>query len=450
MEFMKNGFEFAGEIITRESEHYETSRWIWNRAIDVRPKALLYCKNIVDVCTAINYVRYSNDTCRITTGGHSNLGFCTGDDTIVINVGRINECEYNEESHLLYTGCGQTSYSVCKTLLKHKCFYPGPDASSCIGTWAMCGGIGCGSRIFGLGCDHLIQAEMVDYRGEIVIANYYQNQDLFWALRGAGAGNFGVVTGLTYALPPIEISTCYFELYIPICTRSIMVEFLEVWIHWLEEGEFRMNSQITLCNTFHEGKYLHAFGISCLAVEETKRKLRCFEAVRGLRIVCESRNYCGILESRHFFRAPCVKQCCLGRFCHECLERREIEALVDIIWGRRAEGSILSSLTFTGMGGMISNYSNQATSFCYRDAKFLITLRTEWFDNECYSENLFWMLQKYECIKCFTRGGYIYQPYKNYENYETEYYGENVEWLKQVKAKYDPYSFFQFPQCLKI
>jgi len=38
--------------------------------------------------------------------------------------------------------------------------------------------------------------------GDYVIANPYQNEDLFWALRGGGGGTWGVVTSVTYKTHP--------------------------------------------------------------------------------------------------------------------------------------------------------------------------------------------------------------------------------------------------------
>ncbi|KFY74375.1 hypothetical protein V498_09987, partial [Pseudogymnoascus sp. VKM F-4517 (FW-2822)] len=38
--------------------------------------------------------------------------------------------------------------------------------------------------------------------GELVTANAFQNQDLFWALRGGGGGTFGVVTEATIRVFP--------------------------------------------------------------------------------------------------------------------------------------------------------------------------------------------------------------------------------------------------------
>ena len=45
-------------------------------------------------------------------------------------------------------------------------------------------------------------------QGELVIANDYQNQDLYWALRGGGGGTFGVVVSVTlktFPEPPVVI-----------------------------------------------------------------------------------------------------------------------------------------------------------------------------------------------------------------------------------------------------
>ena len=48
----------------------------------------------------------------------------------------------------------------------------------------------------GLSCDNLIGVDVVLADGSFVMASEQDNEDLFWAVRGAGA-NFGIVTGLT-------------------------------------------------------------------------------------------------------------------------------------------------------------------------------------------------------------------------------------------------------------
>ena len=64
------------------------------------------------------------------------------------------------------------------------------------------GGFGLLTRGFGMASDNLLAAEVVVASGsdgaEAIIVDEQNNSDLLWALRGAGNGDFGIVTSLTY------------------------------------------------------------------------------------------------------------------------------------------------------------------------------------------------------------------------------------------------------------
>ncbi|KID79225.1 uncharacterized protein G6M90_00g021880 [Metarhizium brunneum] len=49
----------------------------------------------------------------------------------------------------------------------------------------------------GMASDNALEFKVVNAKGELVTANSYKNQDLFWALRGGGGGTFGVVISVT-------------------------------------------------------------------------------------------------------------------------------------------------------------------------------------------------------------------------------------------------------------
>ncbi|KAN0091547.1 hypothetical protein V8E55_005113 [Tylopilus felleus] len=64
------------------------------------------------------------------------------------------------------------------------------------------------SPAYGLAVDHLLEVEIVTVDGIIRTINSVQDPDLFWAVRGGGAGSWGIITSVTIAtLPPIAVST---------------------------------------------------------------------------------------------------------------------------------------------------------------------------------------------------------------------------------------------------
>ena len=81
--------------------------------------------------------------------------------------------------------------------------------------WSMGGGHSPLSTLHGLGVDQMLEVELVGADGSHIIANvngttsispdvkmveFTENNDLFWAMRGGGAGTWGAVTAMTFKL----------------------------------------------------------------------------------------------------------------------------------------------------------------------------------------------------------------------------------------------------------
>lgn len=48
-----------------------------------------------------------------------------------------------------------------------------------------------------MGVDNIVEANIVIANGTLLTVNSEQNSDLYWALRGGGGGNWGVISSIT-------------------------------------------------------------------------------------------------------------------------------------------------------------------------------------------------------------------------------------------------------------
>ena len=91
-----------------------------------------------------------------------------------------------------------------------------------------------------------------------------------------------------------------------------------------------------------------------------------------------------------------------------------------------------------------------ATAYYYRDAKFIIGIQSVWEEDSFAEINKEWVKENFITIKDMTVGSFVNFPMDELDNFEQEYYGENISKLKEIKSKYDPLNVFKFPQAIKL
>ena len=90
-----------------------------------------------------------------------------------------------------------------------------------------------------VGVDNVLEFTIVTADGSHVIAIAYNNQDLFWALRGGGGGTWGVVTSVSYKTHP---STPFSGAFLsvnstnPDSTRKLLAELIHLTPSLVEQG----------------------------------------------------------------------------------------------------------------------------------------------------------------------------------------------------------------------
>jgi len=161
-------------------------------------------------CVTDALTKYGKDV-KVTSGRHCYENFVYNDCTrAVIDMSGINQAGFDSARNAYFVDAGCENWSVYRTLLNtHGKTLP---AGSCYSVGAgghiTGGGYGLLSRMHGLTIDHLTAVDMVtwDAGSQQATLRHVSNQsanqderDLFWALTGAGGGNFGVIVRYYFA-----------------------------------------------------------------------------------------------------------------------------------------------------------------------------------------------------------------------------------------------------------
>src|SRR5262245_5135734 len=189
-----------GRVITPSDSDYDDARAVHNGMHDRRPDAVIQCMDSADVMAAVAVGRDGGFDLAIRGGGHSVPGFGTVDGGLVIDLSKMNGVRVDPVRKVARVGGGATWGDLDHATYPFGLAAPGGIISTTgVAGLTLGGGIGYLTRGVGLSIDNLLSADVVLADGRQVTASDYQNEDLFWALRGGG-GNFGVVTSFEFQL----------------------------------------------------------------------------------------------------------------------------------------------------------------------------------------------------------------------------------------------------------
>jgi FAD/FMN-containing dehydrogenase len=159
---------------------------------------VVYPTSAEDVSKAILFGVANNLELAVKGGGHATSGSSSTDGGLCIDLDKMRGVSVDTEKKTVTAQGGAWWEDVDAAATKYGLACVGGTVSHTgIGGLTLGGGYGFLSGEHGLVVDNLLEVEYVLADGTIVTASEKENQDLFWAARGAGAG-FGVATRFTY------------------------------------------------------------------------------------------------------------------------------------------------------------------------------------------------------------------------------------------------------------
>ncbi|PWN27722.1 FAD-binding domain-containing protein [Jaminaea rosea] len=194
------------ELSYPDADSFSTLDTQQNAALPPRkPGVFAIPSDETGVAAVVKCVSAENGSQKISprSGGHSYTGYTLGseDGWVVVDLKKLNAIDTNKDAKTAKVGAGSKLGPMAAALAKDGFALPhGTCPTVGTGGHGLGGGYGLTSYQWGFLMDHISSMRLVKPDGTIVTVNADEEQDLWWALRGAGSNNFGIVTEFTYTL----------------------------------------------------------------------------------------------------------------------------------------------------------------------------------------------------------------------------------------------------------
>jgi FAD/FMN-containing dehydrogenase len=439
-----------GEVVLPGSSRYdEVRRPQIPRFHDLRPQAVVLCRTPADVVEAIAFARRFDIEVAVRSGGHDFAGRSSGHG-MVLDLTPMHSLEVSDG--LATVGPGLRLGDLYAALARHEVTIPaGCGATVAIGGQALGGGLGLLGRSRGLTSDQVVAAQVVLADGRVVECDEQRHEDLFWALRGAGAQGLGVATRLTLRTVPEPAATSI-HIRWPYERASALIA---AWQEWSPTGADGLAASllVTVGGDAGADPVVHLFGSMIASETETATVLDDVVSVAGADPTSSERAHMryGSLKNHLAERGPGDQEDADGRpymkseFFRERLPAGAVEALVEhFVRGRRPGEA--RKLDFMPWGGAYNRVPADATAFPHREELFLLehsVVVPASFDVGATEAARAWLADSWELTHPFGSGGvYANFPDPDLPDEHRAYWGGNLERVRRVKEKYDPQGVF--------
>lgn len=175
----------------------ETAVKSYNKDIPIVPSAVARPSSTEQVSQLVACAVQYDVKVQAGGGGHSYANYCIGgeDGALVVDLENFQKFEIDESTWLATVGGGTLLGDLTERMHDNggRAMAHGTCPQVGIGGHATIGGLGPTSRQWGAALDHIKEVEVVLANSTVVRASDNENQDLFFAVKGAAAG-FGIVT----------------------------------------------------------------------------------------------------------------------------------------------------------------------------------------------------------------------------------------------------------------
>lgn len=412
-----------------------------------------------DVIAGVKFAKERNVRFVIRNTGHDYLGRSTGAGALSVWTHYLKSTKVIDweddhyEGKALQVGAGVQGFeALAAAHAKDLVVVTGECPSvGLAGGYTQGGGHSALSTNFGLAADNTLEFEVITADGKLIKANRNSNSDLYWALSGAGSGNYGVVISATVrAHPEAKVSGANFLVTAPEGHAELIHKAIDAFHATLPKI---VDSGVMIIYFFSESflqiPALTAYGKTEAEVKKILQPFADSLAALGIKFDPTFTHFSSYYEHYDHYWGPLPAgniQVGTQIFGGRLLPRHRLDSFAPTA-KKLAEMGVI----YIGVGLNVSKFGpNSANSVLpqWRDSIAQVSLTIPW-DNEAPWEEMLAAQKKMTdeiqpVIEAATpgAGAYINEADFQQHNWQETFYGVNYEKLLKIKRKWDPENFF--------
>jgi FAD/FMN-containing dehydrogenase len=430
----------------RGSRGYDAARRNENARLDLHPRAIVFCKDQNEVARAIRWANEGGGPIAIRSGGHDYEGFSLTDGGVVIDVGGLRGVEVSSDGTRARVGAGTDAGTMYHRLNEVGRTLPaGTCHSVALAGLTTGGGFGLIGRRHGLMADRLERVRLIDADGRLRdSAHDPDGEEILWASRGGGGGNFGVVTDLFFSLVEQPANVVLFSLEWDLAHAE---DVLQRWMAWAPAQPRELVAICLLQNIPAQRARVIGEYLGSQAALEANLE-RAFARADALDFSVETMPFIAAVDRYAGYGAARTSWKMKSSYGAVPLGAAEIAAAAALV--RRAPSEARCILQFDGFGGAVNDLAPGATAFPHRTMSYSLQYRTYWNDVHLAAPAYAWARDAFAVLDPHT----AMKSYRNYcdldlTDWRERYHGENYARLRRVKTLLDPSNRFRFPQGIE-
>jgi FAD/FMN-containing dehydrogenase len=447
-----------GTVVTPANAAYDTARRLYSPRYDaIRPGAIVFCETAQDVWRTVRWSRRHSIRIVPRAGGHSYAGYstCKG---VVVDVTRMSGITVNHAAGTATIGAGARLIDVDEALFEQGLMIPAGSCPSVgIAGLTLGGGHGFSGRKYGLTCDNVRRLTVVTASGQALLASQTQHPDLYWACRGGGAGQFGIVTSFVFNTHPAGDVVTYRATW----NWSDAAGVVAAWQAWAPSAPDELFSMCDLIATDGPGGPIVASNGQYFGSEAGLQSLLqpLLNAATPQTMTIRTRSF--VNAALDWANCSDVSRCHIGvpnaeigrsdflaksDYVATPVPAAGIQVMIQRIEQRQNDPALGGgSILMDAYGGAINRVPKDATAFVHRDQLFSL----QYVAASSSAVDADWLRGLRAAMARYVSG----QAYQNYIDPElaspnVAYYATNLPRLRTVKARYDQKNVFRFPRSV--